>query len=81
MKLVSSEVDELRVQLYYQMVLVRRFEERVLELFAKGELFGTTHSYIGQEANAVAVLNHLRDGDIVVSNHRCHGHYLVRTGC
>lgn len=74
------ETTELREQFYYQMVLVRRFEERLFELFAKGELFGTTHGYIGQEANAVAVLNHLRDDDIVVSNHRCHGHYLVRTG-
>ncbi|MCL5958542.1 MAG: thiamine pyrophosphate-dependent dehydrogenase E1 component subunit alpha [Chloroflexi bacterium] len=69
-----------REKLYYQMALVRRFEERVLELFSQGELFGTTHCCIGQEANAVAVLSHLRDEDIVVSNHRCHGHYLVRTG-
>ena len=80
MQLVNSEVARLREHFYYQMVLVRRFEERVFELFAKSELFGTTHGYIGQEANAVAVLNHLRDDDIVVSNHRCHGHYLVRTG-
>jgi len=76
----KSEAVRLREELYYQMVLVRRFEERVFELFTKGELFGTTHGYIGQEANAIAVLNHLRDDDIVVSNHRCHGHYLVRTG-
>lgn len=69
-----------REHFYYQMKLVRCFEERVFKLFSEGKLFGTTHCYIGQEANAVAVLNHLRDGDIVVSNHRCHGHYLVRTG-
>ena len=62
------------------MLLVRCFEEKVLELFTRGELFGTTHTYIGQEANAVAVLNHLEERDIVFSNHRCHGHYLVRTG-
>lgn len=80
MQLADSELARLREHFYYQMVSVRRFEERVFELFAKGELFGTTHCYIGQEANAVAVLNHLRDDDIIVSNHRCHGHYLVRTG-
>jgi len=79
LKAVSLAAN-LREQFYYQMVLVRRFEERVFELFARGELFGTTHAYIGQEANAVAVLNHLQDDDIVVSNHRCHGHYLTRTG-
>jgi len=62
------------------MLLIRRFEERLFELFSTGELFGTTHTYIGQEAIAVGVLNHLKRGDIVVSNHRCHGHYLANTG-
>jgi TPP-dependent pyruvate/acetoin dehydrogenase alpha subunit len=75
----NLEMARLREQFYYQMVLIRRFEERILELFSKGELHGTTHCYIGQEANAVAVINHLRDEDIIVSNHRCHGHFLVRT--
>lgn len=67
----------LREKLYRQMVLVRRFEERLLELFELGDLFGTTHCYIGQEADAVGVINHLRRGDIVFSNHRCHGHFLT----
>ena len=62
------------------MVLIRRFEERVLELFAAGELFGTTHCYIGQEANAVAIIPHLAPRDIIFSSHRCHGHFLARTG-
>ena len=62
------------------MLLIRRFEERLLELFSLGELFGTTHTSIGQEAIAVGVLNHLNDNDIVISNHRCHGHYLASTG-
>jgi TPP-dependent pyruvate/acetoin dehydrogenase alpha subunit len=64
---------------YYQMILVRRFEERIFDLFTKGKLSGTTHGYVGQEANAVGILNNLQDNDIVVSNHRCHGHFLVRT--
>jgi TPP-dependent pyruvate/acetoin dehydrogenase alpha subunit len=68
-------------QLYEQMVLIRRFEESLLELFAAGQLLGTTHTCIGQEANAVGVLSHLEHGrDVVVSNHRCHGHYLAFTG-
>jgi len=69
----------LREHLYAQMVLVRRFEERVLQLFDQGELFGTTHCYIGQEANAVGILNHLEPTDIIYSSHRCHGHFLVWT--
>jgi TPP-dependent pyruvate/acetoin dehydrogenase alpha subunit len=64
-------------QFYRQMFLIRAFEERVLELFSAGKLFGTTHTYIGQEANAVGVLAHLGADDIVFSNHRCHGHYLA----
>ena len=42
--------------LYERMVLIRRFEETLLELFAAGELHGTTHTYIGQEADAVGVI-------------------------
>jgi TPP-dependent pyruvate/acetoin dehydrogenase alpha subunit len=62
------------------MILIRLFEERVLELFSLGKLSGTTHTYIGQEANAVGVVSHLHEEDIVFSNHRCHGHYLAKTG-
>jgi TPP-dependent pyruvate/acetoin dehydrogenase alpha subunit len=70
----------IRARLYAQMSLIRRFEERILELFAAGELFGTTHCYIGQEANAVGIINHLEPRDIIFSSHRCHGHFLARTG-
>ncbi|MFU8803697.1 MAG: thiamine pyrophosphate-dependent dehydrogenase E1 component subunit alpha [Bradymonadaceae bacterium] len=64
-------------KLYAQMVLIRRFEEHLLDLFETGALVGTTHCYIGQEANAVGIINHLDERDIVFSNHRCHGHFLV----
>jgi TPP-dependent pyruvate/acetoin dehydrogenase alpha subunit len=50
----------------------------LLELFSEGKLSGTTHTYVGQEAVAVSVIHHLRDYDIVFSNHRCHGHYLAK---
>lgn len=63
--------------LYAKMVLIRKFEENVLQLFEEGKLFGTTHTYIGQEANAVGVITNLNPTDIVVSNHRCHGHYIT----
>lgn len=62
------------------MYLIRRFEESLLELFSAGKISGTTHTYIGQEANAVGVIDHLeRTRDVIVSNHRCHGHYLAFT--
>jgi TPP-dependent pyruvate/acetoin dehydrogenase alpha subunit len=68
-------------RLYADMALIRRFEETLLDLFAAGELAGTTHTCIGQEADAVGVVSCLDPGrDVIVSNHRCHGHYLAFTG-
>lgn len=65
---------------YRRMRFIRRFEQTLLELFEEGILNGTTHCCIGQEANAVAVLEALGEDDHVFSNHRCHGHYLAKTG-
>ena len=65
---------------YAQMFLIRRFEETLLEMFSLGKLVGTTHTCIGQEANAVGVVGALEpERDVVFSNHRCHGHYLAFT--
>lgn len=69
------------VRFYQQMMLIRLVEERLLDLFSQGLLFGTTHTSIGQEANAVGVVNALdRDRDIIWSNHRCHGHFIAYSG-
>lgn len=66
--------------LYRQMARIRWFEETVLEQFSSGLFYGTTHTYLGQEANAVGVLSHLKPIDIVFSNHRCHGHFIAYGG-
>jgi TPP-dependent pyruvate/acetoin dehydrogenase alpha subunit len=66
------------VDAYEQMVLVRCFEQALLELYAVGGVPGTTHTCIGQEANAVGIIWHLDiTRDNVISNHRNHGHYLA----
>ena len=66
---------------YAQMRLVRTFEHMLLDLFTRNELAGTTHTYIGQEANAVGIINALdRERDMLWSNHRCHGHFLAYCG-
>jgi len=65
---------------YREMLRIRRFEETVLASFSRGMFFGTTHTYLGQEAIAVGVLHHVTVDDIVVSNHRCHGHFLAYGG-
>jgi 2-oxoisovalerate dehydrogenase E1 component len=76
--LQSSESDAMT--LFGRMALVRCFESRLLELFSQGLLMGTTHTCLGQEANAVGVSAALRRDDVVVSNHRCHGHFLAHVG-
>jgi TPP-dependent pyruvate/acetoin dehydrogenase alpha subunit len=68
------------ISLYYSMYLIRRFEETVLDAFGRGVFNGTTHTCLGQEADAAGVLAHLGPEDIVVSNHRCHGHFLAYGG-
>lgn len=79
-RLIGSGADDRDELFYRKMRFIRRFEERLLELFDTGVLNGTTHACIGQEADSVAVMAHLQEGDHVFSNHRCHGHYLARTG-
>ncbi len=59
---------------------IRLTEQRLLELFKEGKLFGTVHTCIGQEFVGVAVSRCLRDVDSVFSNHRCHGHFLSHCG-
>jgi TPP-dependent pyruvate/acetoin dehydrogenase alpha subunit len=66
--------------LFRAMSLIRRFEERLLAEFSTGRLFGTTHAYIGQEADAVGIFAAADPGDVVFSSHRCHGHFLAYAG-
>jgi TPP-dependent pyruvate/acetoin dehydrogenase alpha subunit len=67
-------------RLYERMYFIRRFEESLLDLFSQGKLVGTTHTYVGQEANGVGIIDHLDPAvDTIFSNHRCHGHYLAYT--
>ncbi|MEZ7004331.1 thiamine pyrophosphate-dependent dehydrogenase E1 component subunit alpha [Streptomyces sp. AD55] len=66
------------VKLYRTMATIRSFEERVHELFQDGELPGFLHLCSGQEAVAAGVVDHLRPGDSIASNHRNHGHALAK---
>src|ERR1041385_1345075 len=61
-----------------EMLLIRRFEEKVEERFRAGELPGFLHVAIGQEAVAVGVCAALEEGDVITSTHRGHGHMLAR---
>lgn len=67
-----------KLDLYRQMWLIRRFEERTGELFEAGEVVGTAHAAIGQEAIAVGAGSVLRPADFIVGHHRSHGHVIAR---
>ena len=79
-RLMGAFGEQRDARLYRRMRFIRRFEESVLALFEEGLLNGTTHACIGQEADAVGLMEHIGDGDHLFSNHRCHGHFLAWTG-
>ncbi|MFN0010118.1 MAG: dehydrogenase E1 component subunit alpha/beta [Phycisphaerales bacterium] len=74
----ARKVD-VRLDLVGKAMLIRGVEQRLLELFAQGKLFGTVHTCIGQEWSGVAIAEALAPGDLIFTNHRGHGHYLART--
>lgn len=70
--------DQRLVDLYREMLLIRRFEERCAELYQAEKIRGFLHLYIGEEAVAVGVISNLRDDDAIVATYREHGHALAR---
>src|SRR3712207_5568575 len=60
------------------MMLIRRFEERAGEMYAKAKVGGFLHLAIGEEATIVGSCRALRDADYLISTYRSHGHALVR---
>src|SRR5947199_8629724 len=67
----------LYTRIYRQMLLIRGFEDLVQSLFLKGEVYGTTHLYSGQEAIATGVASLLEERDRVAATYRGHGHALA----
>ena len=74
----ASLTDAELLGLYRSMYLIRRFEEKVIELFREGVLPGFLHVAIGQEAIASGVSQALDEDDYIGSTHRAHGHILAR---
>lgn len=64
--------------LYYQMLLIRRSEEKAAEMYTLGKIGGFLHLYIGQEAVAVGAISTLRKDDYVISAYREHGHCIIK---
>ena len=69
---------ELFTGLLREMIRIRRFEEKCVELYSATKIRGFLHLCIGEEAVAVGVVGALAEGDAVVSTYREHGHALAR---
>ncbi len=70
---------EVMIDLYWRMLLIRRFDEKVLELYRSG-MRGLYHLTTGQEAVAAGVCAALKRTDYIFSTHRGKGHYLAKGG-
>lgn len=77
-----SEVfdKDLAVHLYEKMLLVRRFEEKIIELYPTDVIKSPVHLSIGQEAVAVGVCDVLNEDDLVSNTYRCHATHIVKSG-
>src|SRR6266702_632042 len=76
--IAGSEDTAFYLALYRRMLLIRRIEDLVQSLFLRGEVYGTTHLYSGQEAVAVGFASALGEDDRVACTYRGHGHLLAR---
>ncbi|WP_414672212.1 thiamine pyrophosphate-dependent dehydrogenase E1 component subunit alpha [Lentibacillus sp.] len=76
--LVPEVSQDKLVDLYRQMWVIRYFDEKVDEFFAKGMIHGTTHLAVGQEASAAGACALLDNEDKITSTHRGHGHCIAK---
>ncbi len=66
------------LRLYRTMQIIRQTEEELARCHQRGLIHGACHTYVGQEAIATAVCDHLTSKDSVFSTHRGHGHALAK---
>lgn len=71
--------EDVKQRIIRKALISRKLEERLLDLFSQGKLFGTVHTCIGQEFSGAVVTEFLQNGDSIFSNHRCHGHFISFT--
>src|SRR5512133_4383852 len=69
---------ETLLEMYRRMVRIRQFELATMDLFKRGQVKGTVHPYIGQEASGVGVCMALRRDDLIAGTHRSHGHNIAK---
>jgi pyruvate dehydrogenase E1 component alpha subunit len=74
MKIPKSKL----LAMYDTMVRIRLFEEKIIDVYARGQVPGLAHLYVGEEAVAAGVCAVLRDDDFITSTHRGHGHVIAK---
>jgi len=67
-----------KIKMYKDMLKIRQFERKVDQFISRGDITGTTHLYIGEEAVAVGAINALEKKDYISSTHRGHGHSIAK---
>ena len=79
---LAAEPKEKRLELYRLMATSRKWETRMKDLFLAGDdgLYGSFHTYVGEEAIAVGVIGALNEDDYIASTHRGHGHLIAKGG-
>lgn len=78
-KMINKEISrDILLEIYRRMLRIREFELAASELFRRGQVKGTVHTYIGMEASGVGVCMALRKDDLIAGTHRSHGHNIAK---
>ena len=72
--------QDILIEMMKKMILIRKTEEKIAELYHEQQMKCPVHLSLGQEACAVGVCVNLNNEDYVFSNHRCHAHYVAKGG-
>ena len=76
----KGPTDQVLKEMHLKMVRIRRFEENAGRMMEEGKIPGALHLYVGEEAVAAGVMQHLSDDDQITSTHRGHGHLVAKGG-
>ncbi|MCZ6549918.1 MAG: pyruvate dehydrogenase (acetyl-transferring) E1 component subunit alpha [Candidatus Methylomirabilales bacterium] len=78
-KVAKSGLDKKTVlNFLHQMLLIRKFEDKAGELYARGKIAGFLHLYNGEEAVAVGAVSALQEHDLLITHYRDHGHAIAK---
>lgn len=69
---------EKKIEMLRTMITIRLFEEKIVDMYARGLVPGLAHLYVGEEAVATGVCANLRKEDYITSTHRGHGHVIAK---